>query len=51
VEKYLGGIDKKLSNASFLDNAPGDVVAKEKEKKARFEREVATLKDNLAALS
>jgi valyl-tRNA synthetase len=51
MQRYLDGIGKKLSNKSFLDNAPEDVVAKEKAKKANFEEQIKTLKDNLSALT
>ena len=50
LEKYLGGIDRKLSNKSFLDKAPDDVVNKEKAKRDRFLEQVSNLKDNLSAL-
>lgn len=51
MQRYLDSINKKLSNQSFVANAPEDVVAKEKEKKANFEEQVRTLKDNLSAIS
>lgn len=51
MQRYLDSINKKLSNESFVANAPEDVVAKEKEKKANFEEQVRTLKDNLSAIS
>ncbi len=50
MRRYLGGIDKKLKNKSFLDKAPEDVVAKEKAKKQRFEEEIRNLEENLSAL-
>jgi len=50
VRRYLGGIDKKLKNRKFLDNAPADVVEKEKAKMERFRDELRTLEDNLSAL-
>lgn len=50
LEKCLTGIDKKLSNGSFLERAPEEVVAKEKDKKQRFQDQVANLRDNIAAL-
>ncbi len=51
MQRYLDGINKKLSNGSFLENAPEDVVLKEKEKKQKFEEQIKTLKDNLSALT
>ena len=51
LEKYLDGINRKLSNASFLENAPQEVVLKEKEKKLKFEEQIRTLKENLSALT
>ncbi|MFH1665429.1 MAG: valine--tRNA ligase [Candidatus Omnitrophota bacterium] len=50
IRAYLGGIEKKLANRAFVDNAPEDVVAKEKEKKQKFTEQLKTLEDNLAAL-
>jgi len=50
LERYLGGIDKKLANKSFLDKAPEDVVRKEKAKRDRFREQVENLKENLAAI-
>ncbi|NQT32899.1 MAG: class I tRNA ligase family protein, partial [Candidatus Omnitrophica bacterium] len=50
LEKYLKGIDKKLSNKGFLDKAPEDVVKKEEAKRERFSEQLNTLKENLAAL-
>ena len=50
LEKCLTVIDKKLSNKSFLDRAPEEVVLKEKDKKQRFQDQVANLKDNISAL-
>jgi valyl-tRNA synthetase len=50
LEKYLAGLEKKLSNKDFLKNAPPDVVEKERSKSDKFRTEVATLKENLCAL-
>ncbi|MBD3425816.1 MAG: valine--tRNA ligase [Candidatus Omnitrophica bacterium] len=50
IEKYLIGVDKKLSNERFLENAPAEVVDKEKSKRDKFQAEVDTLKENVKAL-
>ncbi len=50
LDRCLTAIDKKLSNKSFVDRAPEDVVLKEKDKKQRFQDQVSNLKDNIAAL-
>ncbi len=39
----LEGIEKKLSNPSFVDRAPADVVAKEKQKKADWSGQLEKL--------
>ncbi len=49
LQRYLGGIEKKLSNKSFLEKAPEDVVRKEEEKKRKFEEQIRNLRENLAA--
>lgn len=51
IEKYLKGIEKKLSNKAFTEKAPEEVVEKEKAKQDKFRREAATLKENLNALA
>ena len=40
----------KLGNANFLNNAPGDVVTKEKERAAELARQIGQLEERLAAL-
>ena len=50
IEKFLSGLEKKLSNKTFLDKAPRDVVEKEMSKREKFRGEIDNLKDNLAAL-
>ncbi|MDD4956151.1 MAG: valine--tRNA ligase [Candidatus Omnitrophica bacterium] len=50
LEKYLNGITKKLGNRSFLENAPEDVVNKEKDKQERFRHQIEDLKENISAL-
>ncbi|MBM4388865.1 MAG: hypothetical protein FJ088_14080 [Deltaproteobacteria bacterium] len=47
IEKTLKDLDflnKKLSNAQFLENAPEEVVEKEREKKTELEERLAKLK-------
>lgn len=50
IEKFLSGLEKKLSNKTFLDKAPRDVIEKEISKREKFRSEINNLKDNLAAL-
>ena len=50
IEKGLKGIDAKLSNDSFVQRAPADVVQRERERKADFEEQVAKLRESLAEL-
>ncbi|WP_283678599.1 valine--tRNA ligase [Lentilactobacillus sp. Marseille-Q4993] len=42
--------EKKLSNKKFVDNAPDDVVAKEKEKQADYETKLAAAKERLSEI-
>ena len=48
LEKQTQGIEKKLSNQGFLDKAPDEVVAKEKEKLAEMGEKIEKLKGALA---
>jgi valyl-tRNA synthetase len=41
----------KLSNEKFVDNAPPEVVAQEKERIAEFERTIAQLAEQLEKLN
>jgi len=50
IEKYLTGINNKLKNKKFTENAPADIVDKEKGKQAKWKEERDFLKGNLAAL-
>ena len=49
-EKYRDGIVKKLSNEKFTAKAPEAVIQRERENLSKAEREVAQLKESLAAL-
>ncbi len=47
LEGFLKGINGKLNNAGFVNNAPEAVVEKEKKKKADTEESLEKLKDQL----
>ena len=47
LEGFLKGINGKLNNAGFVNNAPEAVVDKEKKKKADTEESLVKLKDQL----
>ena len=51
LEGFLKGVEKKLSNERFVNNAPEAVVALEKKKKADAESKIKTLKEMLKSLS
>ena len=51
LEKALSGIEKKLQNAKFLDNAPPEVVESEKQKQADYATTAGRLKATLASIS
>ncbi len=50
MESYLAGIDKKLSNESFVKKAPVEVIEKERAKKIKFAEDIMNLKENLRSL-
>jgi valyl-tRNA synthetase len=50
ITGLLKGIDSKLGNAKFLDNAPDDVVEREREKQNNFTRMLEKLQSNLESL-
>ena len=50
MSKSIAGTKSKLSNASFLDKAPKDVVEKENEKLRYLETELEKFKRNLESL-
>ena len=47
---FLVGVNKKLSNERFVNNAPEQVVAVEKKKQADAESKIKALKDQLEVL-
>ena len=49
LEGFLLGIQKKLSNERFVNNAPAAVVEMERKKQADTETKMAALRDSLAA--
>ncbi|MFA5413732.1 MAG: valine--tRNA ligase, partial [Patescibacteria group bacterium] len=51
AEKYFGVLENKLSNKSFLANAPKELVAGEKEKMELQKEKVQKIKDQLKSLS
>ncbi|MBN1448416.1 MAG: class I tRNA ligase family protein, partial [Bacteroidetes bacterium] len=50
VTGLLKGIDSKLGNAKFLENAPADVIEREHEKQVSFRRNLEKLHSNLHSL-
>jgi valyl-tRNA synthetase len=51
LEKLLGGLEKKLQNAKFLENAPADVVESERKKQTEYATTASRLKETLASLT
>lgn len=51
LEGSLIGIDKKLNNEKFVNNAPTDVVEKEKQKKEDWQNNIVKLKSLLEEIS
>lgn len=49
-ENYLKGLEQKLSNKSFIQKAPKDIVKEEKAKKEKTESEIKNLKSQLKNL-
>ncbi|QDU99157.1 valine--tRNA ligase [Lignipirellula cremea] len=50
ITGFMAGKKSKLSNASFVDRAPADVVAREREQLEQLEQQLATIKASLEAL-
>jgi valyl-tRNA synthetase len=51
IEGQLRGVNAKLSNSSFTDKAPAEIIQKENNKKENFEHTLEKLKLSLAQLS
>jgi len=47
---FLNSVNKKLSNARFVDNAPAKVVEMERKKAADAEQKIGVLEEQIAAL-
>ena len=50
LEGFLAGVEKKLSNARFVENAPQAVVALERKKQSDAKAKIEVLQNTLAAL-
>lgn len=50
TQGFLVGVEKKLSNERFVNNAPEQVIANEKKKKADAEAKIKVLEASLAGL-
>ena len=51
LEKNLAGINGKLSNAKFVDNAPKEIVDTERERARNNEAAIAALNEKLAMIN
>ncbi len=51
METYVNRLEKKLSNKGFVDNAPGEVVRKERRKLEEARTDLAKLRANLDVLA
>ena len=51
TQGFLFGIQKKLSNKGFVDNAPAQVVALEQKKKDDAESKIKVLEEQLTRLN
>jgi valyl-tRNA synthetase len=50
VKQSLDGLQKKLSNASFVDNAPEEIVSRERQKETDWSLKLEKLTDSLQML-
>ena len=51
ISAYVSSVRKKLSNSGFVDNAPAEVIDKEREKLKEAEDNLAKLNSNLTVLN
>jgi valyl-tRNA synthetase len=51
LDKALMGLGKKLSNEKFLENAPAEVVEKERQRQTEYQGNLDRVRENLEALS
>ena len=51
IASYVSSIQKKLASGGFADNAPPDVISREREKLREAEDNLEKLGSNLAVLS
>jgi valyl-tRNA synthetase len=49
-DKLVRGMEGKLGNPAFLDKAPPEVVAREREKEREYRASLAQLRESLARL-
>ncbi|MDE2890016.1 MAG: valine--tRNA ligase [Gemmatimonadota bacterium] len=50
LERLVGGLDRKLSNSGFLNNAPPEVIVRERGRHAEYSSALGRLNENLAAV-
>lgn len=50
LEELLRKVDEKLSNPSFLEKAPAEIIEKEREKKRNFELKISKLRSYIEGL-
>ena len=51
MQKQVGGMQGKLNNASYVKNAPPELVLETKSKVAELEKQMGLLAANLKSLS
>ncbi|MBR6325107.1 MAG: hypothetical protein IKR62_08965, partial [Victivallales bacterium] len=49
LAKYVGVVEKKLSNEKFVSKAPADVVAQERAKLAEAQEKLARVREQMKA--
>ncbi len=50
LEGVLSGVRKRLANEQFVENAPDEIVQKERDKAAQLEEQVSKLGEKLEGL-